>query len=424
MHHKKIKNIGIIWENLEFGGVTIFLENIILSKSFSKVGFTIITNNSNPDIEKLKKKFKKFNLLFVKFKSLNTIKFENFFLKLIYLALRPIFFIATIIQLYLVLRKFKFDIFLANCGGYGNFRSDVAGILSAKLLKYKNIILLIHHSHTKPYLWKFLIDYIDKIVSKNISALIFVSKATFLNIKKKTNLLKKKNIYKIIYSGILTKFNLKDNKSNKTLGLIFKDNKNLIKIGMISRVEKNKGHEDLIEAVELLPKKYKKQIKIFLIGPGQEKYIKFLKKIIFEKKLQNYFVFTGYIDVNAYSILKNIDLYLSLTRDFEGFGISTAQALFMQKPIVATNVGAISEYLNNKNARLIKPNNIHEIKKSIINFLNQPETFIEKAKGGKELIKNNFNAEKQSKKYFSFLETIFNNNSKKFIIKNVSNKGV
>jgi len=77
-----------------------------------------------------------------------------------------------------------------------------------------------------------------------------------------------------------------------------------------------------------------------------------------------------------------------------------------------------------KNNRKIKPNNIHEIKKSIINFLNQPETFIEKAKGGKELIKNNFNAEKQSKKYFSFLETIFNNNSKKFIIKNVSNKGV
>lgn len=412
MHHKKINNIGIIWENLEFGGVTTFLENIILSKSFSKVKFTIITNNSNPDIEKLKKKFKKFNLIFVKFKSLNTIKFENFFLKLIYLALRPIFFIATIIQLYLVLRQFKFDIFLANCGGYGNFRSDVAGILSAKLLKYKNIILLIHHSYTKPYLWKFLIDYIDKIVSKNISALIFVSKATFLNIKKKTNLLRKKSIYKIIYSGILTKFNLKDNKSNKTLDLIFKDNKNLIKIGMISRVEKNKGHEDLIEAVELLPKKYKKQIKIFLIGPGQEKYNKFLKKIIFKKKLQNYFVFTGYIDVNAYSILKNIDLYLSLTRDFEGFGISTAQALFMQKPIVATNVGAISEYLNNKNARLIKPNNIYEIKKSIINFLNKPETFIEKAKGGKKLIKNNFNAEKQSKKYFSFLETIFYNNSK------------
>ena len=33
-----------------------------------------------------------------------------------------------------ILKKFKYDILLANFGGYGDFRSELSGIIAAKIL--------------------------------------------------------------------------------------------------------------------------------------------------------------------------------------------------------------------------------------------------------------------------------------------------
>ena len=51
-----------------------------------------------------------------------------------------------------ILRNKKFDTILANCGGFGSFRSEIAGIFAAKLLGYKNINLLVHHNYTNQVL--------------------------------------------------------------------------------------------------------------------------------------------------------------------------------------------------------------------------------------------------------------------------------
>ena len=51
--------------------------------------------------------------------------------------------------------------------------------------------------------------------------------------------------------------------------------------------------------------------------------------------------------------LKNLDLTLSLTKDFEGFGYSIAESLYVETPVIATSVGGVKE-LNNKVANIIK----------------------------------------------------------------------
>ena len=98
---------------------------------------------------------------------------------------RPLFFISSILQFLFLLKNYKFDTFIANCGGYGNFRSETAAIISASILKYPIVTLLIHHSYTKPYFWKVFVDIIDNYISRNVTNFIFVSKATKNNIKKK-----------------------------------------------------------------------------------------------------------------------------------------------------------------------------------------------------------------------------------------------
>ena len=110
MKKHKIKTIGIIWENLEFGGVSTFLENLINSQSFKLVNFVIFTNKSNLDSARIKKNFKNKNVKIVYFNSLNTLQFNNYLLKVLYLIGRPIFFIFSILQFLILLRNYTFDI--------------------------------------------------------------------------------------------------------------------------------------------------------------------------------------------------------------------------------------------------------------------------------------------------------------------------
>lgn len=411
MKKHKIKTIGIIWENLEFGGVSTFLENLINSQSFKLVNFVIFTNKSNLDSARIKKNFKNKNVKIVYFNSLNTLQFNNYLLKVLYLIGRPIFFIFSILQFLILLRNYTFDIFIANCGGFGNFRSEIAALISCKILRYPIKTLLIHHSYTKPIFWKFLIDIIDLYISRIITNFIFVSRATKNNIKKNTKLLSGNKPFEIIYQGIEV---LKDKKSNYLLSKIFKKNKkkNIVKIGMLSRIEPNKGQSDLIAAVKEISPDLRKNIKIYLIGSGQKNYIEKIRLEIKSNSLEDLFNITGYVDCNSLNIISELDLLVSLTKDFEGFGITCAQGLLIKKPILATNVGAIPEFLNNQNARLINPSNKEEIKKAIIDFLKNKNKWKKKAANGSRKIKEKFDITVTSKKYYFYLSSLLLKNNK------------
>ena len=79
-----------------------------------------------------------------------------------------------------------------------------------------------------------------------------------------------------------------------------------------------------------------KKIKVF-IGSGSLEYINKLKRSE-RKNLEKYFRFTGYIDIKSSIILRKLDLLVSLTKDFEGFGLSLAEAL-AKTPVLAIKVG-------------------------------------------------------------------------------------
>ena len=53
----KIKNIAILMENYEYGGATTHLINLINSKKFDHVKFSLITNKSNKAKKNIINKF-------------------------------------------------------------------------------------------------------------------------------------------------------------------------------------------------------------------------------------------------------------------------------------------------------------------------------------------------------------------------------
>ena len=117
---------------------------------------------------------------------------------------------------------------------------------------------------------------------------------------------------------------------------------------MLSRIEKYKGHEDMIDGIYMLPLNLKKKFSVFFIGKGEKKFVDHLKKKIIQRGLKNQIIFLDYINIDSRIILKNLDLLISLTRDFENFGYSLAESMLVGTPVLATNVGGIKEYLNKK----------------------------------------------------------------------------
>jgi len=94
-------------------------------------------------------------------------------------------------------------------------------------------------------------------------------------------------------------------------------------------------------------------------------------------------------------------LLLSLTRTFEGFGLSIVEAMSVGTPVLATRVGAITEYLNQDNSKLIDASNIEQITNALNDFVTNKTTWDNKAEIAKNAIMKNFTSEIMAKNYLN-----------------------
>ena len=296
----KIENIAILIENIDYGGTTTHLINLINSNKFKLVNFFIITNKNNKAVSNIlsscdKRKFKiiYYNSLFIPFTDFKVFKLIHFFCK-------PILFFFSMFQMLSIIKKLNFDLLLADFGGYGDFRTEMSGIIAAKILKKKNLFILVHHCYSKPFLWNNLINsFLSLIIGRLVKGIIFVSDATRKNIIKNTLLTRfSKCKIAVIHNGVEIK-----NKNLKKIE-IFRKYKSKLKVLMLSRIESYKGHEDMVNALEKLPEKIRNKYMIFFVGIGKPNYVKMLKKKIIDLDLKDNFKFFNYLNLNSIRILK------------------------------------------------------------------------------------------------------------------------
>ena len=397
----KINNIGIFWEGELVGGVDTYLYNLINADAFNEIDVVIFTNKNNLGAKKLSKNLRNKKVSFVYFTSLNSFTVKNIFFKILISLLKPLLFLISIFQIYLILRKYKFKVFMGQCGGYGDFRSEMASMFVAKFLRFPVRTLVIHHACGKPIFWNTLLNLINNLISKIVTSVISVSKATRDSVFYKSNLLDRSSDLKdlIIYNGIPV--NQKINYTSKINNIIYKDSEDIFLLGMLSRIESYKGHMDLIRGFSKLPKNVQKKLKIYIIGDGNDEEVEKLKKLIFSENLQNYFIITGYVDCESISIISKLDLLISLTKTFEGFGLSIAEAMSIGTPVLATKVGAVTEYLNQDNSTLIEANNIDQITNALNDFVINKPLWDTRAEVSKNTIIKKFTSEIMAKNYLN-----------------------
>ena len=128
-----------------------------------------------------------------------------------------------------------------------------------------------------------------------------------------------------------------------------------------------KNHKLVIDAVDELRKFVKTQFKVIFLGSGKNEYKKYLKIIIKQKKIENYFIFknrTKYI--KKFLDITNVGISSSLE---EGLSNSLIELISHGITTIATNVGGNSEITNNRNGFLIESNNKDQLVKAMKTIL-------------------------------------------------------
>jgi glycosyltransferase involved in cell wall biosynthesis len=155
---------------------------------------------------------------------------------------------------------------------------------------------------------------------------------------------------------------------------VFEDYKIVSFIGNISTV---KGIEYFIEVVHEVVNKTNTKVKFLIVGEVSVGYIEYfatLKKQIAELNLDNDIVFLGKIPHSQIrDILSVVDIFL-MTSIAEGTPLVILEAMSMGIPVVATDVGGISEQVaNGKTGIVVPPKDVNAIAEAVLYLLENDE---------------------------------------------------
>lgn len=264
--------------------------------------------------------------------------------------------------------------------------SSSAGILGRLAIKGK--IRTIYTAHgwgfnigMKPWV-KYPVLFLEKICAKYTDTYICV--AEFVkNLGLKYHLTPKSK-FKVIYNGV----NLADPNNSKIK--ILKSEISLIFIG---RLAEPKKPELTIEAVSLLPDEIKSNIKFTIIGDGPKK--EMLKKIADDKKVN--VEFKGSLEKSeALKELEKVDIFAFISV-WEGFPYTILEAMSYGLPIIASNVGGISEAVNESNGILVN-NEVRQIREAILKLVSDKDLRLKLGEQGKKDVEEKFSLEQMLNK--------------------------
>lgn len=278
--------------------------------------------------------------------------------------------IESSIEIYKIIKKENPQIVYTHSSKAGGL-----GRIPAKALGCINIY--------NPHGWAFdmNISILKKMIFKNIERMLanITDKIVAISDYEKQiaieNSICKKEKINLIENGINVK------KIDKTRNLKKDLNwQNKIIIGMVARISSQKSPETFIKiALELL--KINDNFRFIIVGDGEERLN--IEQKIKDENIEDKILITGWVD-NPEEYIQNFDVAL-LTSAWEGFGLVIPEYMLYKKPVVASNVGGISNIIdNNIDGFLIDNLNVSE-------FIDKILLLIENLEKRNLIINNAFN---------------------------------
>ncbi len=288
---------------------------------------------------------------------------------------------------------FKLTRLLKNAGPdivhtHGYFAS-VIGRLAARRARIPGIVTHVHSTY-----WDYKKRHIrtEQKLSRFTDKIICCSTAVENFVKDRENIKDGKTT--VIYNGV-DEQRFSPVKDLKSVWAQIKINEGSPAIGTVSSLTPHKGHEHLIQAAALVLESFP-SARFLIVGDG------FLRARL-EDQAQNLnisssVVFTGE-RTDIPEILSLMDVFVLPSFSREGLGLAILEAMAVERPVVATEIGGIPEaVIKGKTGLLVPPGDSDAMAQAIIELLKDPKKAKEMGEKGRARVLDKFTKTKMLSK--------------------------
>ena len=193
------------------------------------------------------------------------------------------------------------------------------------------------------------------------------------------------NKLQVIYNGIdLEEIKNTKPKTRKELGIP----EDAFVVGQVGRLSEQKAPDTFVKAAKLIKEKIPNAYFI-LVGDGELRGQ--IEKMIHEAGLDNNFLITGWVD-NPAAYMKIMNVGTLLSR-WEGFGLVLPEYMACGVPIVATNVDAIPNIVQDgKNGILVRKNNFEAVSKAVNELFDESSLRKQLINNAEQIVNEKYNA--------------------------------
>ncbi len=173
--------------------------------------------------------------------------------------------------------------------------------------------------------------------------------------------------------------------------------------GVMARLEPQKGHEYLLEAVAKITER-RRDFRVLLVGDGDRR--EELQSMADRLGIRDRFIFAGFqSDVVGYYATMDVKVLPSL---YEGLPLCVIEAMAMEKPVIATDVDGTPEVVQHeRNGFLVPPRDSAALADAMEYALNHREEILAMGGEGRRWASERFSLERQIEETEALYERLF-----------------
>lgn len=300
----------------------------------------------------------------------------------------------------LLTRQGPFDVLIADNGSYPGAWTCLAALNASHQIGIAKRMLLVHHAASTYGLGRRVFErMVDRSVQGWATDVVAVSRATRDTLIRLRFFNTERNPIRVVHNGIrISVGGVRDPAIRQRWGAGPQD----FVVGMMGRIERYKGHEDMLLAMAELPQGLRDRLRFIIVGSGSDEEMARLRHIAERLGLANRVNFTGYIPDDPVVVARQFDLLAMVTKDFEGFGLTVAEAMVAGTPVLATAVGGVPEFVTSDTAMLVPPESPGEIARALEAIMGDPDAANARAQSARAHIEN-FSDEVMSRRFHRLL---------------------
>ena len=326
---------------------------------------------------------------------LNDLKVSFRQLKFMRRAISPLFDSISLIQIIIIIYKYKPNIIHTHAA-----KSGLLGRIAA-LFYYKKI-KVVHTYHGNVFEGYFsnfknrILLFIERFLATKSTKIIAISKLQGEDLFYKYKICEKEKIEIVPLGFDLNRFTENTNSKREKLRKECNVKSGTVLITIVGRVVPIKNHQLFIDVINYCKNKSTRNIKALVVGDGSE-IEKIIDYVINNKLSYSYKDLNKECDVLFTSWRSDIDSVLSasdivcLTSLNEGTPVSIIESMASETASISTNVGGVSDIIENNISGIVCSNEVKDYGENLLKIVEDNNLRLKLAKNGKIISLENYN---------------------------------